>query len=129
MAELEEKLAEIKSRPVNAPASDPNIEAIIQRLEKGDVEVQRLRIKENQVFALTAGELLAVCNKYPTHPHADIYRGAVAGLPKDHEVNIDRVDLEALLSGKAVKIEEEQHAEFIDGVQKIVTTERKILDG
>ncbi len=103
------------------------IETVLQRLEKGNIPVQRMVVKENQVFTLTARELLAICAKNPNHPFAEIFRGAVTGCPPDEEHHVDRVDLEALIANKSVNIEIEQSAQFIDGVQKLITTERKVL--
>lgn len=110
-----------------ADEKDPLIEALVQRLENGNVPVQRIRVKENNIFALTAGELLAACRRNADHPVASVYIGSVGGLPPDHPVHVDRVDLEALLTDKDVVHESSQTVEWVAGEQKIVTTEGKKL--
>ena len=106
-----------------------DLEILEQRLQQGNVQVERIKVKENQVFSLTARELLAACKKNPDHPVAQVYSQAVKFLPPEEEVHVDRIDLEGLLANKQVALEVEQHMDVIDGVEKLVTTERKKLEG
>lgn len=102
-----------------------SIQSVLDRLEQGDVPVHRIHVKDGQTFTLKVKELLACCAKNPDHPHATVFRNAVAAhLPSD-EVHVDRVDLEALLENKTVEIVSEQNVEIIDGGPKTVVTERK----
>ena len=103
------------------------LEMLEQQLLTGNVPVQRLKVKENQVFTLTARALLAACDKNSNHPNAKVYRSVAEGVPPDEELNVDRIDLEALLSNKTVIIERDQAMQFVDGQNKLVTTERKVL--
>lgn len=105
------------------------LDMLEQQLKDGNVPTQRIVVKENQVFTVTARALLAACAKYPNHPHAKIYQSVAQGLPSEEELNVDRVDLEALLSGKEVSVEIDQRMEFVDGQNQLVTTERKVLKG
>lgn len=105
------------------------LEMLEQQLRTGNVPVLRLKVKENQVFTLTARTLLAACAKNPKHPHAKIYRSVAEGIPPDEELNVDRIDLEALLENKTVEVEYDQHMEFVDGQNQLVTTERKVFKG
>lgn len=105
------------------------IESVLARLEQGNIPVERITVKNDQTFSCTAGELLACCKKNPSHPSAIVFQQACGGLPPEHEVHVDRVDLEALLQNKTVKISRSQTAEFIGGKQQIVTTTTKTLEG
>lgn len=103
------------------------LEMLEHQLKTGNVPVERIKVQENQVFTLTARALLAACDKNSKHPHAQIYRSVATGLPPEEELNVDRVDLEALLMDKTVDVEIDQRMEFVDGQNKLVTTQRKVL--
>jgi len=108
--------------------SDKLLEQLTQRMEGAGIQVQRMKIKESQVFCLTARELLAACDKFNSHPHAKLFRDASANLPPEQEVCVDKVDLEAMLRGKTVTIQHDQEISTEGGRQIATPIERKILN-
>jgi hypothetical protein len=90
-----------------------SIDALRQRMNaksnaNAPAQVAPMVVLHNAKFSLTAGELREACKNCPdgNHPHVAVFRKAVAGLPDNQTVTVDRVDLEALLDDKDVEIVE-----------------------
>lgn len=105
------------------------LDILEQRLQQGNVPVQRMKVKNDESFTLTGKELAAVAAKYPNHPCSIVFKQVADTCLPDEEVTVDRVDLEAALTNRKVKIVPSQSAQFIDGKQQIVVTETKYLEG
>lgn len=70
------------------------VKRIADRIKSGRVPALEVRTGENT--SITVEEILTLCDANPTHPHADIFRRAVEGMPDDKKVAVDKVDILAL---------------------------------
>jgi len=103
----------------------PNVENVLARLQNPGVQVQPFKVQHQETFRLTAGELRGVCSQNPKHPKAQVLTDATKGMPDEHSVVCDRVDLEAVIGNYDV-VEDHESGQTEDGP---VTVVRKRLGG
>jgi hypothetical protein len=84
-------------------------------------------VREAGMFRITCGQLRGLCEKYPNHPHAAIFRSAVAGEPNEMVRIVERIDLIAMIEGMEVEFYTEDEIIDVGGLKNKVKTERKRL--
>lgn len=84
-------------------AADDIRKRIASHRDNREQPIQRVGVREEPTFRITAGELRAACEANPQHPVAAVYRKAAGNLHDDYPLAVERVDLEALLDNKSVK--------------------------
>lgn len=76
--------------------------------------------KVEPTIKLTAGELRDACKQCSNHEHSPIFQKSVEGFSDDHEVVIERADLEAMLDDKkVVRRRQRQNGQIIERKQLV----------
>lgn len=90
-------------------------------------QTSTMRIREATNFTLSVGQLLGLCQKYESHPHAGIFRNAVLGRPAADVVVVERITLLAMIENKDIDYEITREDMDIDSRPLNVPVERKVL--
>lgn len=71
----------------------------------GPDKQEPLTVRKEGTFKLTVGELKKAAKTKKDHPYSAIFLKACGTFPDDHDLYVERIDLEALLDGKLCKQE------------------------
>lgn len=90
-------------------------------------QTSAMKVREADMFSLTVGQLLALCDKYKEHPLSQTFKDGVAGQPATSTIVVERIDLLALIENKDIEFFTQMEELDIEGRPVVAPIERKRL--
>lgn len=109
-------------------SDDKVLSELINQLQGKQAVHQGMTIRNDEMFELTVRQLKAAIKTDPSHPHAAAFAQGVLGAGDDEKVVVCKVDLEALLTGKRVRIEHGIETSVLGGRMTTFAVETKYLE-
>src|SRR5210317_1482120 len=79
------------------------------RMASGEeLEADVITVHQGKNFRVRVGELKEAIKAHPDHPSAQAYAKGIRNLKDDHMLVVDQTDLEALIDGKEVLVNEDR---------------------
>src|SRR5262245_2876484 len=114
-----------KQPPKQLTVTDPEIKAIIDRINTKAQKAQGLVIHEDEMVEISVGELRKICEANPNHLSSAIIFNGIRFHTPNMKVTVEKVQIDAITQNRGVRVDV-THETGDDG--QIVPVERKSLE-